>query len=397
MDDQDSPGSFITLKTDIGERSFETYDELKEWYTKEANAWGWLQETIQKKHDATLADVWNRISSPLNRIRKFVDNFPTFSENPEELHKQKKGLQIEIHNSVEKGYTTTKSKEGIFILSLKGKSTSLIAGYALAFIKEIEVNTNSNAAIEGCYWGLQFRHGHAVESIAPNIRSLNLKIEEWERRLNKSLKSHLEERGTHESDLKELKDNFRKIIIESKNQCEESKSALELLLKESKAELDNIELVYDKKLALKSSVNYWINKRKHHQNVMTCMALLTLGIGTSTGAGFIWAAKSFLTEAAAQTPLWKLGVMLAISTFGIWMTRISSKIFISNLHLRTDADERVTMIQTYLALLREDNAINENERQLILQTLFRHSTSGIIKDEGPAGLYEMLAAHITKK
>ena len=52
---------------------------------------------------------------------------------------------------------------------------------------------------------------------------------------------------------------------------------------------------------------------------------------------------------------WRIGVMLAISTFGIWVTRLSAKIFISDLYLHTDADERVTMIRTYLALLRESS------------------------------------------
>ena len=41
------------------------------------------------------------------------------------------------------------------------------------------------------------------------------------------------------------------------------------------------------------------------------------------------------------------------------------------LHLRTDADERVTMIQTYLALLRKGSGPKDDERQLIWQTFYR--------------------------
>jgi len=89
--------------------------------------------------------------------------------------------------------------------------------------------------------------------------------------------------------------------------------------------------------------------------------------------------------------------MLAISTFGIWVTRLSAKIFISNLHLRTDADERVTMIQTYLALLREGSGPMDEERQLILQTLFRPSSTGFIKDDGPSSFHELVTNVLNKK
>ncbi|HBZ36947.1 MAG TPA: hypothetical protein DEO59_00225 [Balneola sp.] len=54
---------------------------------------------------------------------------------------------------------------------------------------------------------------------------------------------------------------------------------------------------------------------------------------------------------------------------------------LSNIHLRTDADERRVMILTYLSLLRRENAITEEDRKVILQTLFRPSATGIIKDD----------------
>ncbi|MPX90331.1 DUF6161 domain-containing protein [Salinivibrio sp. VYel1] len=80
-----------------------------------------------------------------------------------------------------------------------------------------------------------------------------------------------------------------------------------------------------------------------------------------------------------------------------WVTRLSAKIFISNLHLRTDADERVTMIQTYLALLREGSGPMDEERQLILQTLFRPSSTGFIKDDGPSSFHELVTNVLNKK
>lgn len=90
-------------------------------------------------------------------------------------------------------------------------------------------------------------------------------------------------------------------------------------------------------------------------------------------------------EASVQNPkseYLRIGIVIMIATFVVWFVRILVRILLSHLHLGTDANERVTMIQTYLALLREGNSLQENEKQLILAALFRPSTDGIVKDDG---------------
>ena len=71
-----------------------------------------------------------------------------------------------------------------------------------------------------------------------------------------------------------------------------------------------------------------------------------------------------------------------LTTFGVWLVKISANIFMSHMHLETDAQERRTMMHTYLALTRKGQCPKEDERQLILQTLFRPSANGMIKGYG---------------
>ena len=71
---------------------------------------------------------------------------------------------------------------------------------------------------------------------------------------------------------------------------------------------------------------------------------------------------------------------IVVTTIGSWMLRILVLRYLSHVHLRADADERVTMITTYLALLREEAVTKEDDRQMILQTLFRPAATGIVKD-----------------
>jgi Family of unknown function (DUF6161) len=65
--------------------------------------------------------------------------------------------------------------------------------------------------------------------------------------------------------------------------------------------------------------------------------------------------------------------------------------FLSHLHLSTDAAERVVMVKTYLSLLEGDHLSGDEDRQLILQALFRPASDGIVKDEGlPPSAFEFL-------
>ena len=55
--------------------------------------------------------------------------------------------------------------------------------------------------------------------------------------------------------------------------------------------------------------------------------------------------------------------------------------FLNHQHLGTDAAQRVTMVQTYLALIESDKLPKDEDRKLILQSLFRPGSDGIVKDD----------------
>ena len=82
---------------------------------------------------------------------------------------------------------------------------------------------------------------------------------------------------------------------------------------------------------------------------------------------------------------------MLIGLFAVWGVRLVVRMFLSNMHLMTDAAERVVMVKTYLSLLEGDRLSSAEDRQLILQALFRPASDGIVKDEGiPASFFELL-------
>ncbi len=84
----------------------------------------------------------------------------------------------------------------------------------------------------------------------------------------------------------------------------------------------------------------------------------------------------------AQAIKWSViyATFIAFLAFGI---RILNKIAFSSFHLARDAEEREQLTYFYLSLL-NDSAVDEKDRNLILQALFSRSETGLLKDEsGP--------------
>jgi hypothetical protein len=84
-------------------------------------------------------------------------------------------------------------------------------------------------------------------------------------------------------------------------------------------------------------------------------------------------------------------LMIFASSSAFWIIRITVKIALSNLHLSEDAHERVVMIQTYLAFVKETE-VKDKDKELILSSLFRPSNIGIIQDESSVTVTDIITA-----
>jgi len=103
--------------------------------------------------------------------------------------------------------------------------------------------------------------------------------------------------------------------------------------------------------------------------------------------------KSSLDDSIAYLHYFGLYALLIFaSSSALWIIRITVKIALSNLHLSEDAHERVVMIQTYLAFINEGHGLEENDKQLIMTSLFRPSNIGIIKDESSIMVADIITA-----
>lgn len=162
---------------------------------------------------------------------------------------------------------------------------------------------------------------------------------------------------------------------------------------EHESAMEALRKTFREELALRAPAEYWRTKRDGHlQWAWVTGGVSFTGIG-GAAAGLVWQVHELLvkTPAGSVPETWRVAVLALIGLFTVWALRLVVRMFLSHLHLWTDAGERVVMVQTYLSLLEGDQLSSKEDRQLILQALFRPAADGIVKDEGvPFSLAEML-------
>lgn len=167
----------------------------------------------------------------------------------------------------------------------------------------------------------------------------------------------------------------------------------EKLVNEHKQEMESLRKTFREEIALRAPAEYWETKRMGH----VLMARITGGLSFAgiggAAAVLSWFVHDLLRNTApnAAPETWRVAVLVLIGLFTVWGVRLFVRMFLSHLHLTTDAAERVVMVRTYLSLLEGDRLASKEDRQLILQALFRPASDGIVKDEGlPPSMFEFL-------
>ena len=381
--------TLITLGFSGTEKKFTNIDELREFLQTQQNDWAWVEQAARE--DGNLAQVWYPFDSYFKRVDRFISEHEAYSGQRETQAELINNFRSENQDLVEQGVILAEDPRAHFLSMLKDKESPQVAGYALALLNDISIVLNTTVAYKGAYFATQYLSNPTGDFSEMLQKTFDSIVKE---QITKQTRNFEKQTATQKNS---FENQAVKQVSNSEKQITKQAADFEIMLNEANRKLTDFETTFKEDIALQSSVAYWTKKRKHHQKVMWWMATFTVISAAVTALGFIWAANEHLDVTIDEVKLAQIGVMLAISTLGVWLTRLAAKIFISNLHLRTDADERVTMIQTYLAFLAEGKGPKDDERQLILQTLFRSSTTGFIKDDGPTTPLETLATKATGK
>lgn len=371
----------VDLGANGGKHTWRTADEAKAWYSAEEKQWEWLH-TARMEHPN---------SERVRRLRQQIHQ--QFEQELQQARQHEGHSDASRHGqslvaTIQRAYSSSSanplvhssSAEGQFLLSLQ-KENQRIAAHALAFVMNMLDGSRPQEAEEGIFRTLLFRHGFKdrMEGEAHALAKLHA---EWSAHIDGAKNEHRsltarQSEGMTAADKtrQESKDAFASFLADSAKANEDER-------KKHATKMGELERVYNEKMALHSSITYWKTKATSHKK-------LSFWFGGFAFFGFLLVGASLAVmiwhyvgnAKLLEVEFWKLSTLAIFATVGVWFLRVMVRLLLSNIHLYTDATERRTMLLTYLALLREQKGPKDDERTLILQALFRPSSTGIVKDD----------------
>lgn len=379
MSEDKSPILTIDLKWNGGLVEFWTPDELADWIKKEETYWNWLLKVRQNISDPVINIIWTEQNRHYSLVRQQINNYISFQDEP-----QKKQTIGSIEKLLLDAYTLPQSLHSSTaaakVVDSLRDADGIAATYALGYFLRKFVTPSREfkySAIIGVVQAVLFDKG--LSGVSENERKVieELKLE------HQSLIPRVKQQIIENDDLHDKADQALKARLKT------DAEAFEKFMSESKSQIEEVTDTYDKKLALQSSVNYWTTKAKGHRDSSGKFTLLFVVSLIVLGIALILEVHGLLGNTGA-TKNWEYAVIAISALVFIWIIRIIVRVLLSHIHLERDAAERVTMLLTYIAMSREGHMPSEERRTLILQTLFRPSSSGIIKDDAiPASVLEV--------
>lgn len=376
----------IALNDDVPVIELKSWAELDRWIESEQAAWGWMLPA----NDTNIANIGTHVQTHLSTIYSTSKSYQQTSQDLSAIA----GLISLTFNGTRGYLLPSASVVGQAIIDVRKLAGD--EGAATAYAFATGAITFANLANRRQLLGVLASIFPAFEEstlLAERLSKERVNAKASARTFINELKSDEDKRDARWHELLQRVGRIgRRTLRRRRTLWNEQQRQLALQQIEAINEIRAVQQTFEEAMHLQAPVKYWQDKADKH-GVAEDVALKRLcwffPISTILLGLAFWTAGSFLLTAAndKHPALYIVvsGGLVIVSTLGLWVGRILTKLYLSEHHLRNDAEERAVMTTTYLALTREDKA-GDTDRQIILSALFRSTPDGIVKDDGPGDL-----------
>jgi hypothetical protein len=352
----------LELSSNGGSSTLGSWEELSKWWETEVVSYAWLtplesRNTTAKTVLASLSEVSRSIAAlKVDRPGRTKAAIEATKERIERLYREQK-----LRHST--------TPIGQFVTALVKENAEVAVGALAYFVHEREALNSMGVA--GVVKAAIFDQG---------LTGVDIHVGRLEKVHDSYQKSLGEAKGELNVVRKELSDAAAK-----------QRQDVDRLIDKGSKSLATLESAYNEKLALEASVTYWKDKQSSHVKSARIWGAIFSGIVVGIGVGAFCLLKYWIGDPNAGTPstqpyvppYWKITLMLVFAALTVWALRILSRLLLTNIHLAIDAGHRAIVVLTYLSML-EKKTITDNaeNRQLMLRTVFRPVSTGVVKDDG---------------
>jgi hypothetical protein len=388
---------------DAGSVRFRSVEDLKEFLTNELEAWRWL------------SGIHSRVNNPNDVFSGIRNLWETHQQHIRNALDAISGANVDGAENRFMSYfvegvplPVTGSPRRALVDDVRANIGERAAIGALATLTDRRFDGQDSEQVRGVFAAHEFLSGTgkaARQSVQSGLSNLLKQLGKQQRRaeekaddLDRRIELTERRRARHFQKLLDTGRHSRREfgqhnldeIAEFRNQIKEQVTGIIREKDESIASIQQTEKTYSEHMGLKAPVTYWRDKAKGHRvkswisgiiGLIFAISLVIFGITRGVSWVLDLIAKVYKETGQWQATYSVLGIAAFILTIIFWIGRLVSRTYVSESHLAIDAEERAVMVETYLALTQE-NKIDTSERVLVLGSLFRASSDGLVKDDG---------------
>lgn len=371
---------------------------LHEFLTNQIEGWNSFTEDFRKKNILSI----NKFDFAKGQIEYFINNF---------LDLKSQELTDHWNSHVQPSLTqlnecfTFDSPETQFLNNILIDNPKAYDG-AFEYLTGNTSHITTKDAFIGAVMAYEFsnnEHSKITERSSKEKESLNSIIQSFQKNIDTSNSLIL----SHLKDVDEMVKSYTDEIDEYKSAkelevntwFEDTQTGFSSFDIEAKKRIVELEKTYQEKLRLSKPAEYWNIRAGILKNegwkalywfvgviIFACITLYSL----------LWLTPKDMLESVfngkASAIRWSIIYITFISFLAVGIRAIS-KVMFSSFHLSRDAEEREQLSYFYLALMKE-NAVDEKDKHLVLQSLFSRADTGLLKEDSaptmPSGIDKLI-------
>ncbi len=358
----------IDFSTENQKREFEGLPSLYQFAKSQSDGWADKEDNLPKEFIKS-KKYFDTLS--INLI-KFVDDNASQSFFRYDFDKYFNGYDYVDIKKGAKDVFFCNSPKTYFLLEVYNERPDSYDG-ALSYFKENKLSIDvSKSEFEGYLLAYEFQSRDFTELA--------------ERR-NKEKKSITTLRNDFQDFLNradELKENKEKLFgdwfINTKGDFENFSNVCS-------SKVEELETTYSEKLKLEEPAKYWSERgeKLKKQGWKSLYILVGLVLIVTGSLGYIlWNPpteifNSFFEGDKSAAIRWSI-IYITFISFMAYCIKAVNKVMFSSFHLARDCEERYTLTYFYLSLLK-DSSVTNDEKQLIMQSLFSRADTGLLKED----------------
>lgn len=384
-------------------QEIKSLSSIRQYVERQVKGWESIEKSLNLPQEfKTSQKLFERL---LTNIDSFIESSVNWDEKTLNAQwRQGAKSQIELLNSQKAFLPNDKTTSFLLDQSKLGKD-QFDGAYTFLIDKQKNPNINTPSKFEGMLRAYEFENNGSSLSKKSRYEkgSLTTLKQEFEKHFN-SVSVEVEEfLRENSSKSGELSKSFNQLLEDKRTEFDlwlsEAISNEKGFSSNAAENIINLETLYREKLMLEAPAEYW-RKRASELRKSGLKWIYAFSAGTVISVLLLILVLYFISNGVLLEVFSKTGsaikwsiVFITLISFLAFGIRTFIRLGISAFHLARDAEEREQLVYVYLSLKKDDN-IKEEERILILQSIFSRADTGLLREDsaptmpGSSGLIE---------